>query len=557
MNGTNFNTAAGAALPPMPTVEQFASEINNIIKARDGTKLADFMTLYPQNMSGPYLQMRQQLQQVYDANLAGELEAKIQSLLPATEETSDHGAFRQFTRFLVQYFEYLKDVTLDESKYIAAYELMTQLQQKANTALGHPTLGHLMLDLTVTCAQLLAWLAIRLDKRPDLTQHLKLGGGGEDDPERVSLPEQCVNTIRTALTACCQDRLGGLDENNVPTGKKAGIYKFANVMFKILFQCQNLQSAAFFLENIFQQSPPLGAYSRRDRVTYLYYLGRFHFHYGHFWRAHLALQAAYDESPAIDACIKQRRLILIFLIASNILNGRFPSAALFQRPEAVDLAPRFLPLCNALRSGDVRAYRQALSNNSPNYPFFAHYRIYMQLLNVCEVLLRRTLVRNAFKTHGVLPSLTPGATPNAAPTLHFRHLTPILGPNSAVHLSDDGKGNPRPVAPDYEGLSAEQMHAIFKNFNNDVAFVVSGLTSLVGQSLIHGFVSEKHHKLAIRGASKGLPAGVKVVQVGFPPIYQVAGELVNHTDFVPGWKKVAGAGGGMVISLSGAGAVGS
>lgn len=563
MNPFATNNGASGQNPTLPTVETFAREINSIIKARDADKLSSYLLLNPGTMPDSYLQMRQELQQVYgnkSLNIGAKvLESKIQKLLPATEESTEHAAYKQFTRFLLQYFEYLKDVSLDESKYVAAYELVTQMQQKANTALVHATLGHLLLPTTIACAQLLAYLAITLDKRPDLTRHLNISNsGGEDSTERISLAEQCVNNIRTALTTCCQDRLGGLDNNGVPTGKKAGIYKLANVMFKILLQCQNLLSAAFFLENIYQQSPPLSAYSKRDRVTYLYNLGRFHFHYGHFWRGHIALQAAYDECPTDEQTFKQRRLILIFLIASNICVGRFPAKTLFERSEAADLAERFLPLTNAIRKGDVAAFRAVLADDSPNYPFYAHYRIRLQLANIGELLLRRTLVRNIFKLHGVLPK--PDAPANAAPTLTFTRLIPAIGPNSALVLSDPT--NTLPLAPEYAGLSPAELQRYCRNPISDNARVISELIALVGQNLIHGYVSEKYGKLAIRGVSKGLPQGVTPAHVGFPAPYSVARATQKEGgDLVPGWKlEGAGAGAGMagkVISLSGAGAVGA
>ena len=270
---------------------------------------------------------------------------------------------------MAQYLAYLRDVSADQSEYLKTYELLGELQGKANSAFQHPSLGWLMLRTVVTCAKLVCRLAIGLDRRPELLRIAERGGaGGVDGGQKETLPEKAANTIRVAFTTALNNRSGsltGLDAAGKPEGKKKGIYSLATLCLKILFQCRKTRNATQIFDFISSSAPPLSAYPRSQRVTYLYYLGRFLFQNSHFYRAQAALQRAYDESPAHDACIKQRRLILIYLLASNLITGRFPTPELLSRPEAHGLSERFLPLCLAIRSGNLAAFHQHLDLFSP------------------------------------------------------------------------------------------------------------------------------------------------------------------------------------------------
>jgi len=75
-----------------------------------------------------------------------------------------------------------------------------------------------------------------LDKRPDLTVNLRKAASGEDAPK--SLVETTAEIIQKALTVCLNERgpsLIGIKDGK-PEGKKVGIYPFANMVLKLLFQ---------------------------------------------------------------------------------------------------------------------------------------------------------------------------------------------------------------------------------------------------------------------------------------------------------------------------------
>ena len=87
----------------------------------------------------------------------------------------------------------------------------------------------------------MAKLAITLDKRPDLTVNLRKETSGEDAPK--SLVETTAEIIQKAFTVCLNARgpsPSGIKDGK-PEGKKVGIYSFANLVLKLLFQvCHGL-----------------------------------------------------------------------------------------------------------------------------------------------------------------------------------------------------------------------------------------------------------------------------------------------------------------------------
>lgn len=141
-------------------------------------------------------------------------------------------------------------------------------------------------------------------------------------------------------------------------------------------------------------SPPLEYFPAAQRVTYLYYLGRYLFSNNLFYPARNALQAAYDQCH--HQALAQKHSILTYLIPCNIILGRFPSVALLRKPESRDLGEKFVPVCRIILSGDYVAFRQFLAVDSPTSGWFARKGILLQLRNRCEILTWRSLTRKVF-----------------------------------------------------------------------------------------------------------------------------------------------------------------
>lgn len=450
------------------------------------------------------------------------------------------------------------------------------------------SLGVVILPNVVSLSRTLARLAIGLDKRPDLIEHLTRRESliESEATERVTLVESSANVIREAFKKCLSERSGnlsGIDSNGKPEGRRIGIYLTANICLKLFFHCRKLRSAEQVFGNIYQQSPPLSLFPASQRVAFLYYLGRYLFANSHFYRAQLALQASYNQCHT--RCVNQRRLILIYLTASNIILGRFPSPQLFQRPEAVGLSEKFRPLCIAIAKGDISSFRRYLDLDSDNAEWFVRKRILLQLANRCEILVWRSLARRTFMLSGTQGDVTN----KRAPTLALQDMLTL-----AVYLEKKALGiiddTPKINGVPNGHASTPRMHtnAIFvfpkaqsppEIGNEDdssmpdgyvdpdladevelappllptMEFVESIMASLIEQDLLHGFMSHASHRFAITGAKNANP-----LLVGFPRAWDVISARADKE--VPGWvqveKKGPALGGkfgpGMVVNLSGA-----
>ena len=453
-------------------------------------------------------------------------------------------------------------------------------------ALSDASMGGVVLPTVISLSRTLARLAIGLDKRPDLIAHLtrrESVAGNEEAGERVTLVESSANVIREAFKKCLSERSGnaqGIDSNRKPEGKRIGIYLTANICLKLFFHCKKIRNAEQIFGNIYQQSPPLALFPAAQRVTFLYYLGRYLFANNHFYRAELALQAAYNQCHA--RCLKQRRLILVYLITSNVVVGRFPSAQLLQRPEAEGLGDRFLPICHAIAKGDLATFRSLLSLDSANADWFLSRRILLQLRNRCETLVWRSLARRTFLLSGTQGGAQ-GDGSQRAPTLDLDDLLTLsifleqrtLRPEasltngnsltdgsihtSSIFLVQNVSSSTTKTKKDTGGYIDPDLRGAVEPTGPDLptmATTESVVSSLIEQGLLHGYISHRLLRFAIMGAkTRG------ALQAGFPNVWESIKGKAN--DEVPGWvkeeKNGAMAGGlarkigpGMVVNLSGA-----
>ncbi|KAF2147149.1 uncharacterized protein K452DRAFT_217460 [Aplosporella prunicola CBS 121167] len=532
-----------------PTIDQFLSEVGRIVKSKNGAMLQDYLVLEPHGGQYPaiYTSMINEVRQVYPKGAEDALEDRCSRALPELQELDDGSSWTAFIRFIAQYLTFLRDIdvqNLDKTQ-LEAYNLLSELVQKCNSALSHGSMGIIILPTVIACSRMLAKLAIVLDKRPELLANVRQQAADDGSETRETLPERAANTLRQAFQTCLNDRTGTATgvRDGKPDGKKAGIYTIANLCLKILFQCHKSRSADTIFNNIQNQSPPLAVYPRPERITYLYYLGRFQFSNNHFYRALLALQAAYDQCP--PQRLNQRRLILIYLVTCNIILGRFPSQQLYQQPEAAGLMEKFHPICVAIAKGNLTHFRLLTDMDTPNASWFIHYKIFYQIRSRCEIMVWRSLVRRTFTLHGDRGD----PTTRRAPTVDLQDVVALAqlletSANTALNRQSN-------VDPDFDGVDDVELDPLLPD-SYEIESIVS---SLVHQGLLGGFISHKQLRFAIQGAKKK-----GAMAAGFPNPWAII--TARCSDEVPGWKRdISGAavkaGGARVVNLSGARPAGS
>ncbi|KAI0450688.1 hypothetical protein F5B21DRAFT_421074 [Xylaria acuta] len=522
---------------------QFLTSIRGFLKSRNGIGLRDWLRVEPP-LPQQYLDLAAELKNGYrNSNAIAKL---VEKCLPEEDDLpEDQGtAWPGFTAFVKDYFEYWRDVNFDD--LLAAHQLLTGLTNSCTTALNHPTYGTIMLQTSISLCGSLSKLSMTLNKRPDLTKKLNTLDTGEDD--QTSIVGTTAEVIQKIFTTCLTDRSSQRYAH--PEGKKVGVYIFANLTLKLLFACRKTHLAKQLFTNVSAKAPPLSFYPAGQRVTYLYYLGRFHFINNHFTRASRCLEEAYFETP--PSFQKHRRLILTYLVPCNMLLGRLPSQTLLQRPEMQPMAPIFSQFALAIRTGNYLLFQQALESHED---WLLRKGLLLTLTYRLRPLLWRSLSRRTFLLTYIAPT---EADSRKAATLELSHLlvtaayiqkrlegylpsNPTVkrrqphinsmflkavsnsaGPGTSVSTLAPPPGGPKLLRPN-EGL-------VWGNMAITAEHVESMVASLCAQGLLHGYLAHSQGRFAIMGAKQ---KGSAVV-AGWPLVYEV---LTRPDDEIPGWVK--------------------
>ncbi|KAJ5125148.1 hypothetical protein N7448_004475 [Penicillium atrosanguineum] len=430
-----------------PILDQFLRSVASFVQNRDGAKLQDFLQIEPP-LSDIYQQMIQELRRRYPSPQGdNELLQRCEGLVPRTKGASSWIAFPTFMKL---YFAFLRDVNVDN--LLETYNRLRGLLNQCVMALGDSQMGVIVLPTVFYLSKVLAKLAMGLDRRPELIAHLLRSEGladREESIEKVTLVEQSANVVREAFIKCLTDRSGTPGPQGKPEGKRIGIYLMANLCLKLLFQCGKLRNAEQMFASISAQSPPLARFPASQRVTYLYYLGRYLFSNNLFYPAQIALQSAYDQCHR--QALSQRHLILTYLIPCNIIMGRFPSQKLLQRNEAQGLAEHFEPLRRLIIRGDYIAFRQHLSLSSSSAQWFSRKGTLLAIRNRCEILVWRSFCRRVFIEGGFHGDLQVNGQRGPPPYLYLQKMAVATQWLRSKHNQLPLNGNSNLNTPQYYG----------------------------------------------------------------------------------------------------------
>ncbi|EFX03460.1 cop9 signalosome complex subunit 12 [Grosmannia clavigera kw1407] len=554
----------------MSLATQFLTSIRGFVSRQDGAALRDWLQV-DRGASPQYWTLAQELRVGFRDDAA--VSSLVDRCLPTDEDDGSEGGvpWPGLVAFVRDYMLYWRGVDFDDLP--ALHVLLSGLLTSAATALSHPTHGTLMLETGVAVAESLARLVMVLHRRPDLMRRMRPAGanaaapagGSTGDEERKSLMENTADAIQKLFTTCLIDRSSSRWSR--PEGKKTAVYRLANLVLKLLFAGNKARWAVQMFTNIASTGPPLALYPAAQRVTYLYYLGRFFLENNNFARAALCLDDAYRQTP--PACLRHRRLILAYLIPANMLLGRFPSDALLLRPEAADLLrPVFAPIVAAVRRGNFVAFHIALRQHEP---WLFRRGLLATLAYRLRPLLWRSLARNTFiltyqppadpdssnNTRRPAPTLdladlltaatlaqhqlegwipvapAPRPRPPHTNTLFLRAVANTTAENISRNPPSSTlaapPGGPRRLRPS-EGL-------VWGNLRVTLADVESIVASLVAQGLMHGFVAHAAAKFAVVGAkAKG-----SALLAGWPPVAKVLRDRLAEEGVdllsVPAWVK--------------------
>ncbi|TDZ26356.1 PCI domain-containing protein [Colletotrichum sidae] len=533
----------------MALLIQFLSQIRVFVQSQNSDELRNWLLVEP-NASQQYHQLAAELRNQFRSGNG--LEDTVDKCLPEEDDVPEGrgSPWPGFITFMKDYMLFWRDVDYDD--LLGAHTLLSGLVNSCSTAFAHPTYGGMLLQTAMSLCESLSRLTMMLSRRPDLTRKIR----NVDADDRKSIAETSAEIIQKIFTTCLTDRSSA--RYSKPEGKKVGVYMFANLVLKLLFACRRTHLAKQIFTNISTNSPPLSLYPASQRVTFLYYLGRFNLANCHFLRAALCLEEAYLQIP--PALQSHRSLVLTYLVPCNLLLGRLPSPTLLSRPEASQIAHIYHPVCQALRKGDFVLFQHTLAQHEQ---YLFDKGLLLVLTHRLRPLLWRSLSRKTF-----LLTYAPGPDDNSAggggapsrraatldlATLHTaatflqRKLEGYYVPAAARKppsnaspafmqaVSHDAPstlvppaGGPRKLRPN-EGL-------VWGNSPVEMDDVEMNVAALIQLGFMHGYIAHSQGRFAVMGATKKSP-----LRAGWPVPWTAVRERQYEDDVdlddVPGWVK--------------------
>lgn len=211
-----------------------------------------------------------------------------------------------------------------------------------------------------------------------------------DTSEKNETLMDAARTLQQMLSVC------RTDDSDISESRKWGVISVANHLFKTYFKLNNIaltKHVIAMLESPGVNLPPLSAFPKSQHCTYSYYRGILEFLKENYAGAeeHLleALSVCHTQS------LRNREQILTYLIPAHMLTSqKLPSRVLLAELPALEKL--FLPLCTAIRSGNLTAFDRALSDAEDE---LITRRIYLTLERTRDMCMRN-LFRKVFLSAG-------------------------------------------------------------------------------------------------------------------------------------------------------------
>jgi len=122
----HINIGEEAMMTTSPTLDQFLAEISRILHERNALQLQDYLVIEPPYRD-LYNAMITEIRHVFPKGSEGNLEAKCSAALPEARDGEDGQPWTAFSKFMVQYLGFLRDVNI--ANLLDTYNLLTELVQ--------------------------------------------------------------------------------------------------------------------------------------------------------------------------------------------------------------------------------------------------------------------------------------------------------------------------------------------------------------------------------------------------------------------------------------------
>nr|XP_032827768.1 PCI domain-containing protein 2 isoform X2 [Petromyzon marinus] len=312
---------------------------------REGALCAELVSLRHSHVGNPRLQVQNPEQKCQEL-LEPPYDEMLAAHLRCTYAVGNH-----------EYVEAYKYQTVVVQSFIKAF----QADKEENWAL--PIMNSVTLDLRIFA------------NSADL-QLARKGRGKVGDTL-----EKAADTLMSCFRVCASDNRAGIDDS-----KKWGMLFLVNQLFKIYFKINKLHLCKPLIRAI-DSSPLKDEYTKAQRVTFKYYVGRKAMFDSDFKQAEEYLSFAFSHCHRSSQ--KNKRMILIYLLPVKMLLGHMPTLRLLKKYDLM----QFADVTKAVSEGNLLLLNEALTRHEA---FFIRCGIFL-ILEKLKIITYRNLSKKVYQ----------------------------------------------------------------------------------------------------------------------------------------------------------------
>ena len=196
---------------------------------------------------------------------------------------------------------------------------------------------------------------------------------------KASNIKEVINSFRMLISACQSNK-------PPPDSQVIGLYFSINITVKASFRLNNLPhvvSSLRIVNSQYSRYPSLSKYPKSQQIEFKFNEGKYHIHENNIEEATECLDFAFKYCHKDS--VKNKKVILKYLIPLNLLKKKFPTDQLLSR-HSLD---NYKDLVKIIKQGDVSRFNKYLQENQ--------YKFLQQGILLVMESLKMLVFRNLFK----------------------------------------------------------------------------------------------------------------------------------------------------------------
>lgn len=259
--------------------------------------------------------------------------------------------------------------SLSNNNYVEAYELQSSLTQNFTRILQSQKEENWSLPIMYTVCLDLRLLAQKAENSKS---------GANEKPGEIL--EKAAECLMGCFRVCAADNRTAEEDS-----KRIGMLTLVNQLFKVYFKINKLHLCKPLIRAV-ESYQYKESFSLSQQITYRYFVGRKAMFDSDYKLADEYLTYAFENCH--KSSVRNKRLILIYLVPVKMLLGYIPSYKVLEKYNVVE----FWELVRAVCQGNLKLFDELLEKHES---FFIHCGIYL-IVDKLKIIAYRNLFRRVY-----------------------------------------------------------------------------------------------------------------------------------------------------------------